>query len=68
MEKSCAEWGHLLLWLLVSAAPKVRNEAFDSVQKWAPVLTNNKECMRAGTSTLKKVSVHLNSIGLCRMC
>lgn len=39
----------------MSAAPKVRNQAFDSVQKWAPVFAGNKECLRACTSVLKKV-------------
>ena len=63
MEKNCAEWGHLLLRLLVSAAPKVRNQAFDSVQKWAPVFAGNKECLRACTSVLKKVG-HISNLYL----
>lgn len=61
METSCANWGHLLLRLLVSAAPKVRNQAFDSVQKWAPVFAGNKECLRSCTSVLKKVGYIFNS-------
>lgn len=55
MEKHCAEWGALLLRLLVSAAPKVRNHAYDMAHKWAAAFAANKECMRAATLVLKEV-------------
>ncbi|KAK7109715.1 telomere-associated protein RIF1-like isoform X2 [Littorina saxatilis] len=54
MEKHCAEWGALLLRLLVSAAPKVRNHAYDMAHKWAAAFAANKECMRAATVVLKE--------------